>query len=430
MSVPAPFQDRRAIRLVLIREAALPAGARRRSATTADATLKFDRLAHHVAAAGRDLPRCVHAREVDPSGVAADGPVLRAYESVWVLSAIDAAFVMQTLDVPADSTPRQVVDQLEAMYEGVDLSAGRPDGLGDLRAEVPEKQHQMVFLPVSHGAVDFDELQRYVYRADMPAVEAHSVIRYPGELNRREGKGAGCGPFVSVMWGQQDYIENCAVISAMLALGAAGTIRDVQSTVLRMFEQLEAGEGDVQAMPLAEARGFVNGMEESLASLRTRLVLGLDSVSTLMPWIPSLRPESFHLALFGAMDVDANRVRLERIVSRLAAVIGAQAEVVARLTASRAESRARRWSTTLSFASVLAVPFGILFGFFGMSAVEIDGARSFLDVRFYWPVYAGVAVLVLATVGLHLALLARERSRLRHGRVEARLVAAGEASAR
>ncbi|MGD0376347.1 MAG: hypothetical protein ABSB01_17410 [Streptosporangiaceae bacterium] len=43
---------------------------------------------------------------------------------------------------------------------------------------------------------------------DLPYRKEYSAIRYPAELNRRPGWLAGVGPYVSVICGHPDFIEN------------------------------------------------------------------------------------------------------------------------------------------------------------------------------------------------------------------------------
>ena len=80
--------------------------------------------------------------------------------------------------------------------------------------------HQMVLGGAQPAEECEDVLQRLVYRADLPYRKEYSAIRYPAELNRRPGWLAAVGPYVSVVCGHSDFIENAVFLSAVQAVAA------------------------------------------------------------------------------------------------------------------------------------------------------------------------------------------------------------------
>src|SRR5450755_3454960 len=88
---------------------------------------------------------------------------------------------------------------------------------------LPER-HQVVF-DEKPAPEDHDDLvQRLIYRTDLPYRKEYSAIQYPGELNRRPGWLAAVGPYVSVICGHPDFIENAIFLSAVQAVGAAAQL--------------------------------------------------------------------------------------------------------------------------------------------------------------------------------------------------------------
>jgi hypothetical protein len=110
----------------------------------------------------------------------------------------------------------------------------------ELRIE-PES-HQQVFLGVSASSSepDYDELQRLIYRADLDCRPEYSSIRRPTELNRRPTSLSALGPFVSVFYAQQAYIENCALLSAIQLVGASARARQLRA---RTYKTLKIVDG-------------------------------------------------------------------------------------------------------------------------------------------------------------------------------------------
>src|SRR5262249_57864496 len=94
---------------------------------------------------------------------------------------------------------------------------------------LPER-HQLVFdeSPPAGDDGGEDVVQRLIYRTDLPYPKEHSAIRYPAELNRRPGWLAAVGPYVSVICGHPDFIENAIFISAVQAVPAAAQLRPIR----------------------------------------------------------------------------------------------------------------------------------------------------------------------------------------------------------
>ncbi len=85
---------------------------------------------------------------------------------------------------------------------------------------LPER-HQIVFDQAPAPDDCEDLVQRLIYRADLPYRKEFSAICYPPELNRRPGWLAAVGPYVSVVCGQSDFLENAIFASAVQGVAAA-----------------------------------------------------------------------------------------------------------------------------------------------------------------------------------------------------------------
>lgn len=411
-----PWSGRGAIRLLLVTETTAGAVADQGRIPIAD-VLQFGRLDPHVRSHAAILPHCV---EVDQSAEAgarwsrAGGLVttLRVQQSTWTMPGADACFLVQIADVAPDTPREALVACLEDMYYGDFVVEGLPS----VERHPHARTHQLVVLPDDGDGPSLDDVQRLVYRADLPADPEFVALSRPAELNRRPGHGAVTGPFVSVLWGQQDYVENLAFTSVMIATAAALTVRDARGRIMERIALLTARveaahTSGHSARDIRELSVELSDANLLIARIENQLALLIDGLSTLMPYVPALRAESFHTALFEAIDVERNRVALERMVGRLRSIVSTESEVLRSLADAASLDRTRRWSISIGLASVVTIPFGIVFGFFGVAASQVDAHRSMFAPA-YWPIYAIVVGCAAVVAGIHLGLLRLHRRRL------------------
>ncbi|TQL69070.1 hypothetical protein FB381_2971 [Nocardioides albertanoniae] len=393
------------MRLVLIAEIEPldPASETKTARPVAD-VLDFGRLAPHVLRNRDVFVHChtaaSHSRdEVSWKRAAQVVHTDRAVGSVWATPGAGADFYVQLVDItPSDGIP-DLVAALEDMYYG-DLVLPDP-GIPMRRVDGGRTHQIVIFSDPGDRELTEDEIQRLIYRADLDARPEYSDIVRPTELNRRVGRGAALGPFVSVLWGQQDYIENCAFLSAITGATASVVMFEARSDLMQEIAAIGNHHGDRLAAD--DTRDRLDGVNRTLASIENRIALCIDGVSTIMPYVPSLRVESFHRALFTALDTEFNRTALQRLLERLHALVDLEQEMLSSRVAQESDDRTLRWSLSIGLASLVAVPFTIVFGFFGANANEIDSARSIFSMQ-YWPIFAIVGGATLAIGMLHLML--------------------------
>jgi hypothetical protein len=178
---------------------------------------------------------------------------------IW-LFALPSGQVVAALSLDVECALIEVIDLLEDCYF-TDVHAGEATieqyalTMAAQLGAVTTGGHD--FLPERHEIV-FDEspapdvedgedlIQRLIYRADLPYRKQYSAIRYPAELNRRPGWLAAVGPYVSVICGHPDFIENSIFVSAVQAVAAAAQLRAIRQAAhadVRQFRDFEATRG-------------------------------------------------------------------------------------------------------------------------------------------------------------------------------------------
>jgi hypothetical protein len=283
-----------------------------------------------------------------------------------------------------------------------------------------------VFLPARHQIV-FDEssapgdsdgedlIQRLIYRADLPYRKEYSAIRYPAELNRRPGWLAAVGPYVSVICGHPDFVENAVFISAAQAVGAAAQLRAIRQAAyadVRQFRNLEAagGRGTTQAR-----RRTLELIADQLGDLELELSYSVEATADLGLLVPSLRAESFHNALYESMSLASKAVTAGKMLQRPGAAIGAELTAIESTEWRADENRRVRYAVAVGFVSAVAIPASLIFAYLGINASQVSSSVSMFSHR-YLGMYLTVAVVIAIGAFLSLGLYLQQRREARQHR--------------
>ena len=274
---------------------------------------------------------------------------------------------------------------------------------------LPER-HEIVFdeSPAADVADGEDLVQRLVYRADQPYRREYSAIRYPAELNRRPGWLAAVGPYVSVICGHPDFIENSIFVSAVQAVAAAAQLRAIRQAAhanVRQFRNFEAADGSTQARRLTLER-----IADQLGDLELELSYSVEATADLGLLVPSLRAESFHNALYESMGLAAKASTAGRMLQRLAAAIAAELTAIESAERRADDNRRLRYAVAIGFVSAVAVPIGLIFAFLSTSTPQVNKAWSMFSHHYLGMYLAVVAIIVVGGL-LALGLYIQQRPR-------------------
>jgi hypothetical protein len=255
---------------------------------------------------------------------------------------------------------------------------------------------------------DDDTLQRMVYRADLPMREGSSSIRYPAELNRRPTTRGALRPYVSVLVGLQDYVENATLLSAVLVVAASTRLRQIRDDAYRGVAQLRASTD--HAVPTRQRRLGLEDMANTLRNLELDLSYSVEAVADLGMLIPALRVESYHEALIDSMSLDRRAATTGRMLARLDNAIDAGLTSVQSVEARADDARRIRTVAAVTFVTTIAGMIGLLFAFLGVNAREVDPARSMFDSH-YLAIYVTIALIGAGGGLIFVALAWLERGR-------------------
>jgi len=295
-----------------------------------------------------------------------------------------------------EATAEQYAHTMAAQL-GADTSAGQ--------SFLPER-HQVVF-DEELAPEDCDDLvQRLIYRADLPYRKEYSAIRYPGELNRRPGWLAAVGPYVSVICGHPDFIENAIFLSAVQAVAAAAQLRAIRHAAyadVRQFRDLEAAGGTTR-----DRRRTLERIADQLGNLELELSYSVEASADLGLLVPSLRVESFHNALYESMSLAGKADTAGRMLQRLGSAIRAELTAIESIERRGDENRRVRYAVAVGFVSAVAIPASLVLAFLGINASQVSSSRSMFSHQ-YLGVYLTVAAVIVLGAVLSLALYVQQR---------------------
>jgi hypothetical protein len=260
---------------------------------------------------------------------------------------------------------------------------------------LPPERHQIVFAEHTEGRQPpNDEMIRAIlYRVEPPNRPEFMKYRKPSGLNEIYPKLCAVTPYVSLLYGQQGYVENSVFLTVVQAVGTAARFRQIwhkAHSQVREFRRTGQEES-----PGTQRRGGLEFLADDLGNLELDLGFSVDASADLGLLIPALRIESFHKELYGAMELRERAETASRMFMRLDASI--RSELTAIEIRERHEQEKERlfWGASVGVLSLIAVPIGFLAAYFGINATEVSNQLSIFDMGHYWPAYVTAGCLAL-----------------------------------
>ncbi|MBN1170620.1 MAG: hypothetical protein JXA67_00420 [Micromonosporaceae bacterium] len=277
---------------------------------------------------------------------------------------------------------------------------------GETVALLPER-HQIVFAENVAGvpAPDSEVVKEILFRNDPPYREEFTRMVRPKEMNQPPRTLGAVTPYASFLYGHQHFVQDSVFLSTVQAVGTASRFRQIWREAHRRVREFrhDHQEQDVGI----QQRRDLEDLVDRLGNLEFDLTFSVE--------FPLMRIESFHSALYQAMDLQAQADTLSRMFTQLAGSI--RSEIMAIDIRDRAwEDRKQRWNAVAaSVLSIIGVPIGFLVAFFGVNATQVRADRSMFD-HHYLGAYGFSVLVALVPVMLILYPHLRRRSwRRRNG---------------
>jgi hypothetical protein len=382
--------------------------------------LRLWRFERYYRLSADQLPKVLHREALDPGTLGFNrwqpaGRVTGAW--IW-LFCLPSGHIVTAVSVDVRCDLGDVIDLLEDCYFADVFVGGRPveeyahslavqfGVRGSSETGFLPERHQMVFEAAAAPEDCEDLVQRLIYRTDLPYRKEHSAIRYPAELNRRPGWLAAVGPYVSVVSGHADFVQNAIFTSSIQAVAAAAQLRAIRQAAyedVRLFRSLEAVPGSTR-----ERRRMLERIADQLGDLELELSYSVEATADLGLLIPSLRVESFHNALYDSMGLAGKAATAGRMLQRLDSAISAELTAIESIERRADDNRRLRYAIAVGFVSVVAIPAGLILAFLGINASQVSPHASMFSHR-YLAAYIAVAALIAIGAGLSLAMWVQQR---------------------
>ncbi|MEZ0071665.1 hypothetical protein [Planotetraspora sp. GP83] len=379
--------------------------------------LRLGRLEEYFTSSAEQLPKVIDRIVLDHEQITFrrwDHTRSLTGARLWLL-AVPSGQIVSVLSLDVRCEMAGTVDLLEDCYY-LDVKVG-DQSITTLAAEtldvdgafLPER-HQIAFGPMLSAAKCDDIVQRVIYRSDLPYRKEFSAITYPSELNRRPDTVAAVGPYVSVLCGQQDYVENTVFLSAVQGVASAARLREIRTAAYSAVATFRSGERTHHGTQVR--RKTLERLSDQLGDMELELSYSVEATADLGLLVPSLRVVGYHEALYAAMGLVDKAETVARMLRRLERAIAAELTAIESLERRADEDRRLRWTVAIGFVSTVAVPVGLVLAFLGINAREVDNHWSMFDSH-YLAVYLLAVILVLIGALVSVALYMQQRRAMR-----------------
>jgi hypothetical protein len=278
---------------------------------------------------------------------------------------------------------------------------------------LPER-HQLVFVnPLGDGpdpGPDEATIERLVYRRSRPYSKEFASRQEPGQLNEtidgRVTRGV-VTTYASLLYGHQHEVEDSIYLSTVHAVGTASIFRQIWHDSYRQVREFRM-KGQAQVVG-EQTRDALEELADNLGNLEFDLTFSVE--------FPLMRIETFHTALYEAMDLSGQARALSQMFSQLGGSLRSEITAIDVRERRRDEGRQKWNAFAAGVLSLVGVSVGFVIAFFGINAKEVPStpAVSMWDSRFA-RVYLVAGLFALVPVFFILFPYLREWARRRETR--------------
>jgi hypothetical protein len=158
-----------------------------------------------------------------------------------------------------------------------------------------------------------------LYRVEPPNRPEFMEYRKPSGLNEIDRTLCAVTPYVSLLYGQQSYVENSVFLTVVQAVGTAARFRQIWHKAHGQVREFRRSGQEEE--PGTQRRGGLEFLADDLGNLELDLSFSVDASADLGLLIPALRIESFHKELYAAMELRERAETVSRMFIRLDASI-------------------------------------------------------------------------------------------------------------
>jgi hypothetical protein len=265
------------------------------------------------------------------------------------------------------------------------------------KAVLLQERHQVVFMddgaPLSPADID-----RMLYRDDPPyRKEFVRGVEAEGLHEQDRSQIGIITPYVSLICGHADFVQQSVFFSTVQTLGTAARFRQIWHEAYHRVREFRKNNQHQETG--TQQRRELEELVDALGNLEFDLTFSVE--------FPQIRIASFHTALTEALDLEKQATTLSQMFRQLGGSV--RSELTAIDIRDRAKEEAkerleeatqRQYELAATVLTVLVIPVGLVIGFLGINAVEVSDKASMFDLHVYWPAYLAALGVGLVPVGL------------------------------
>ncbi|MEO9460815.1 MAG: hypothetical protein ABJE63_11895 [Lentilitoribacter sp.] len=248
-----------------------------------------------------------------------------------------------------------------------------------------ETYHQFVSLAENLASEDIDArnvrsiIHRYVDKdVEIRSNFLDSEAAYPKNLNSRKRSLCATSHFVTVVYNQQEYIENTMILSILQLLFAKQALSLLRTSAVEIVKEIESRSRSVSAS--SKDIETILKIEKSMEILYSSLILNVEEPMDIGLIIPSLRSQEFHNAVFEASSIKQKKENLSVLYSRLESVLSSLKGAAQAHEQERAAIRRGVFAAVFSGISLIAIPISLILAFFSSPVLEAPKNVSIFDM--------------------------------------------------
>jgi hypothetical protein len=253
---------------------------------------------------------------------------------------------------------------------------------------IEPERHQLVFVPRSspdEAVPSAEVIDEIVFREEPPYREEFTRMKRPKQLNqKRPGPNPEdqpsdwtlgvVTPYVTLVYGHMDFVEDSILLSTVHAVGTASRFRQIWREAYRQVrifrtenQRQDTGQQD---------RDDLEDLADSLGNLEFDLTFSVE--------FPLMRIESFHSALYSAMDLPGQAKTLSQMFNQLGGSVKSEITAID-IREKRLEEARQRWnSVAAGILSVIGVSVGFVVAFLGVNASQVSNDKSMFSPHYAW----------------------------------------------
>jgi hypothetical protein len=297
----------------------------------------------------------------------------------------------------------EIADELAQSVLADEERAANP---GERIIDGGRERHALVFsegnnLPADPTAQQV--ISELVYGVRRPYREEFTNLVRPEDLNRVDSTFAAVSDHTSFFHGQSSVVESSILLTTVQAIGTAARFQRIWHDAY--YQVTEFQRSKQQAISGRQTRKDLETLADQMGNLELDLAFSVETAADLGLGSTNAQIDSFHRALYDVMQIKARAATVGRMFTRLSGSI--RSELTAIESREKevedhqreiVDARRFRGALMLGVLSFFLAPLGVVLGFFGVNAREVDQADTMFDVHRYWAIYVLAAVVMIVSV--------------------------------